>query len=54
MLVAKLEKFVSKKDNKEYIVLNVYFECDNTSVKVCSYFLKDMDKVALKDLIAQI
>ncbi len=54
MLVAKLEKFVSKKDNKEYIVLNVYYECDNDQVKVCSYFLKDMDRVALKDLIAQI
>lgn len=54
MLVAKLEKFVSKKDNKEYIVLNVYFESDGESVKVCSYFLKDMDKVALRDLIAQI
>ena len=54
MLVAKLEKFVSKKDNKEYIVPNVYFETNNESVKVCSYFLKDMDRVALKDLIAQI
>ncbi len=54
MLVAKLEKFVSKKDNKEYIVLNVYYELDNVQVKVCSYFLKDMDRVALKDLIAQI
>ena len=54
MLVAKLEKFVSKKDNKEYIVLNVYFECGTEQVKVCSYFLKDMDRVALKDLIAQI
>lgn len=54
MLVAKLEKFVSKKDNKEYIVLNVYYQFDNESIKVCSYFLKDMDRVALKDLIAQI
>ena len=54
MLVAKLEKFVSKKDNKEYIVLNVYYQFDNESTKVCSYFLKDMDRVALRDLIAQI
>ena len=54
MLVAKLEKFVSKKNNKEYIVLNVYFEFDNQSTKLCSYFLKDMDRVALRDLIAKI
>lgn len=54
MLETKLEVFTSKKDGKKYYVLNTYYTVDDYTFKVCSYFLKDGDKVAMRELVKQV